>query len=191
MIIKNLFKIKNILLNKRGPELWHEDFIVNLAKILKPNIYVELGIHKCALFNRIIPYANTLIWVDLDSKSWKYMKKKKKTSFKQMRTDEYYNLIKESWIKIDLLFIDADHSKKSVKQDFENYFNIVSEQWIILIHDGYPKSEKYTKPWTYCWDWYKTIESLSKVNNLYEMVTIPLHPWLTICRKRKKHLPWI
>ncbi len=180
----------NILLNRRNPGLWHEDFIVNLAKTIKPEVYVELGIHKCDLFNRVIPHANKLIWVDLDPMSGKRMKKNKKTSFEHMRTDEYYEKVKNSWMKIDLLFIDADHSKESVEADFNNFFPMVSDQWIILLHDGYPKSEKYTKPWTYCWDCHKAIEKLSKKNKDYEMVTIPVHPWLTICRKRKKHLSW-
>jgi len=184
-----LIKIINFVLNKKSTDSWHEDFIVHLGKILRPNIYVELWLYKCQLFNRMIPYSNKLIWVDLSSESWKFMKKSKKTSFINMMTDDYYDIIKNSWIKIDMLFIDANHSKESVKKDFENYFNLVSDNWIILLHDWFPKNKEYTKSW-YCWDWYIAIEELTKNKNSYEMMTIPLPPWLTLCRKRNKHLPW-
>jgi len=186
---KLLVKIINFVLNKKSNDSWHEDFIVHLGKILKPNVYVELWLYKCELFNRMIPYSNKLIWVDLSSEPWKFMKKSKKTSFMNMMTDDYYDIIKNSWIKIDMLFIDANHSKESVKKDFENYFNLVSDNWIILLHDWFPKNEEYTQA-GYCWDWYIAIEELTKNKDDYEMMTIPLHPWLTLCRKRSKHLPW-
>ena len=186
MIQDIILKIKKIFINEDN---WHEDFIVHIAKVIKPNTYVELWLYKCELFNRVIPYAKELIWVDLASEPGKYMKKNKKTSFHNMTTDDYYEIIKKQWKKIDLLFIDANHSKESVKQDFENYFELVSDQWIILLHDWFPKNKKFTQSW-YCWDWYIAIEELTKHNKNYEMMTLPVHPWLTICRKRKKHLNW-
>gem|GEM_PF-6290229 len=39
---KLLVKIINFVLNKKSNDSWHEDFIVHLGKILKPNVYVEL-----------------------------------------------------------------------------------------------------------------------------------------------------
>jgi len=56
------------------------------------------------------------------------MKKTDKTTFYNMTTDECYLKLKEQNLKIDLLFIDANHSKESVKLDFDNYFNLVSDQ---------------------------------------------------------------
>jgi hypothetical protein len=49
-----LGKIKNLLMKPNfPPDNWHEDFIVHLAHIIKPEIYVELGIYKSELLNRI------------------------------------------------------------------------------------------------------------------------------------------
>jgi hypothetical protein len=187
--MNNIFtKIKNILL-QTNTDSWHEDFIIHIAQVLKPDLYVELWLYKCTLFNKVVPHAKQLIWVDLASEPWKYMKKSNKTKFFNMTTDDYYKIIKKEWKKIDLLFIDANHSKESVKQDFENYFNLVTDHWIILLHDGFPKNKEFTQPW-YCWDGYKAIEELTKNNVLYEMMTLPVHPWLTLCRKRSTHLNW-
>jgi hypothetical protein len=87
------------------------------------------------------------------------------------------------------LFIDANHSKESVRQDFKNYFELVSDQWIILLHDGFPKNKEFTKSW-YCGDGYLAIKELTQEKEHYEMMTLPVHPGVTICRKRKKHLNW-
>lgn len=90
-----LYKIKSFFFTRNNPNNWHEDFIVHLAKVLKPNVYVELGLYRCDIFNRIIPYSNTLIGVDLSPDSGKYMKKSKKTSFQNMTTDHYYEILKK------------------------------------------------------------------------------------------------
>ena len=181
---KNTIELKTEIL-----ENWHEDFIVHLASILKPKTYVELGLYKCELFNRIIPHSENLIGVDILEKWGEYMEKSEKTKFICSSTDEYHEQLQKNPLVIDMLFIDANHSKESVKKDFENFFPFVSDQGIILLHDGYPKNEKYTDP-GYCGDGYKAIEELSKNTDKYEMTTIPIHPGLTICRKRIKHLPW-
>ena len=182
-------KDKKILLPQIGQENWHENFIIHLASIIRPKTYVELGLYKCELFNRIIPYADKLIGIDILPKFGKYMKKTEKTTFICSSTTAYYEEIKKKPIVIDMLFIDANHSKESVKEDFEHFFPFVADQGIILLHDGYPKNDNYTD-FGHCGNGYKAIEELSQKTDQYEMVTIPMHPGVTICRKRSKHLPW-
>lgn len=184
-----IVKIKKIYQNCFNQENWHEQFIIHLAKILRPKVYIELGLYKCKLFNKLIPFCDKLIGVDINRDSGKYIKSSHKTNFFCLSTEKFVDKIRKNPLEIDLLFIDADHSQKSVLKDFENFFPFVKDQGIILLHDGYPKDKKYTQP-GYCGDAYKAIEKLSRKTNEYEMTTIPLHPGLTICRKRKKQLPW-
>lgn len=54
---------------------------------------------------------------------------------KATSVDAYYDFFVRQDIKIDLLFIDGDHSYEGVKTDFELYSNILSENGIIIIHD--------------------------------------------------------
>ena len=182
-------KILSACMHQKNNDSWHEDFIIHLWQVLKPKVYVELWLYQCKLFNRMIPHTQQLIWVDLSTLAWTYMKKSQKTSFMNMTTDDAYEKLKDTGIKIDMLFIDANHSKESVKKDFENYFKLVSDQWLIILHDGYPRDASYTDAW-YCWDGYVTIEELSKNTQDYEMMTLPRHPWVTLCRKRTQHLSW-
>lgn len=171
------------------PGNWHVDFIVHLAQITRPKVYVELGLYQCELFNKMIPYANKLIGVEMDALLKKYMKKTPKTIFKAMTTDAFAKELKKKPIKIDMLFIDANHNKDVVENDFRQFFPYVADHGLILLHDGYPKNKKFTDP-GYCSDTYKAIEQLSHDSKDFEMVTIPVHPGLTICRKRKKQVKW-
>ena len=93
-------------------------------------------------------------------------------------------------IAVDMLFIDADHAKDSVLRDFFGILPFVSQHGLILLHDTHPKSVDYLDP-QYCNDAYKAIEELSKRMDQFEMMTIPLHPGLTLCRKRTSQLSWL
>lgn len=191
--IKKLLKIIWAFILRGGSkniDLNHETLITTFAKILKPKVYVELGIYHCSLFNKMIPLVKQkLIGVDINSISGSYMKKNKKTEFFCGSTDEFIQVLINKKIEIDFLFIDANHNKESVLNDFKNYFPLVKEDGIIFLHDGYPKNEFFIQP-GYCSNCYEAIFELSQNAKEYEMVTIPLHPGLTICQKRKKQIPW-
>jgi hypothetical protein len=170
-------------------ESWHVLFIEHLASLLCPKVYVELGLYQCELFNQIIPYSQNLIGVDTDARAETWMKKSSKTRFVHSTTNEFVRVLEARPIIIDMLFVDADHSKEAVLKDFWNYFPFVSPHGIILLHDTHPKNTEYMQS-GYCGDAYKAIEELSKNTDKFEMMTIPLHPGLTICRKRTEQLSW-
>lgn len=54
---------------------------------------------------------------------------------KDTSENAYYNFFVKQDIKIDILFIDGDHSYEGVKKDFELYSTIMSDNGIIIIHD--------------------------------------------------------
>ena len=54
---------------------------------------------------------------------------------KETSEKAFYNFFIPQDIKIDLLFIDGDHSYDGVKLDFELYSAILSENGLIIIHD--------------------------------------------------------
>jgi len=61
---------------------------------------------------------------------------------KSTSEEAYYNFFVLQDIKIDLLFIDGNHSYEGVKKDFELYSNLISEKGIIIIHDTDDKYEE-------------------------------------------------
>jgi predicted O-methyltransferase YrrM len=168
---------------------WHEDFIVHLASVMRPHVYLELGLYRCELFNRVAPYAQRSIGVDIAPEAGSFMRRSAATQFIHATSESYAQTARSEGLAIDLLFIDANHSYQSVHEDFANYFPIVGEQGIILLHDGFPMSRELTAP-GYCGDGYRAIAELTAKHDGYEMMTIPVHPGLTIARKRTNHLPW-
>ncbi len=172
------------------PENWHESFIEHLASVLKPRVYVELGLYRCELFNRIVPHAQQLIGVDINADAGKWMAKSDKVQFVHSTTDNFAAALQAHAISIDMLFIDADHSKGAVLQDFWNFFPFVSPHGLTILHDTHPKNIDYTQP-GYCADAYKAVEELSRHTDKLEMMTIPMHPGLTLCRKRTTQLSWM
>ncbi|HEX9060086.1 MAG TPA: class I SAM-dependent methyltransferase [Clostridia bacterium] len=168
---------------------WHEDFITSLAGVVRPNVYVELGLQRCALFNRLIDFSEQLIGVDINEDSGNYMIKSPKARFFHGTTQMFAKELENNPLKIDMLFIDADHSKEAVLQDFRDFFPFIAPHGLILLHDSHPGYTEMLQPW-YCGDAYLAIEELSKETESYEMMTIPMNPGLTLCRKRKKQLSW-
>jgi len=168
---------------------WHEDFIVHLASIIRPKVYVELGIYQCALFNRIIPYAEELIGVDINPEAGKYMQISHKTRFVHAATQDFIQQLKAESLMIDMLFIDADHSQEAVLNDFRAYLPYVAPHGLILLHDVHPGNEDLIHP-AWCGTAYQAVDELSKYSDEYEMMTIPVSPGLAICRKRKAQLSW-
>ena len=56
--------------------------------------------------------------------------------------DAFYDFFIRQDIKIDVLFIDGDHSYEGVKSDFDLYSTILSEKGIIILHDTDEKYEE-------------------------------------------------
>ncbi|MFA5844416.1 MAG: glycosyltransferase [Coriobacteriia bacterium] len=173
-----------------APLNWHVDFIVRLAALLRPCVYVELGLYQCELFNQVIPFAEQLVGVDAGPASGEYMEPAPNARFVCATTQDFARQLHESPMSIDMLFIDADHSRESVLRDFKDYFSFVSPHGIVLLHDSHPGDAELTQP-GYCGTGYQAVEELSRDTSEYEMMTIPISPGLTLCRKRASQLSWM
>lgn len=168
---------------------WHCNFIAHLASIVRPKVYVELGLFDCELFNMVIPYAEKLIGVDINENAGKRMQDLPKTRFFHGTTESFAEELRTQPLTIDLLFIDADHSKEAALQDFRNFFPYVAPHGLILLHDSHPGSPEMISP-SLCGTVYQAVEILSRETDAYEMMTIPVSPGLTLCRKRQQQLSW-
>jgi hypothetical protein len=72
---------------------------------------------------------------DLENEESFYRKSFHPRFIKSTSERAYYDFFVIQDIKIDVLFIDGDHSYEGVKLDFELYSKIMSPKGIILIHD--------------------------------------------------------
>ncbi len=79
---------------------------------------------------------------DLENEESYYHKQFQPRLIKSTSEEAYYNFFVLQDIKIDVLFIDGDHSYEGVKLDFDLYSNIISDKGIIIIHDTDPNYEE-------------------------------------------------
>jgi len=171
------------------PLLWHVDFIVALARVMRPDVYVELGVHRAELFNQLIPFAGELIGVDVDPRSADFVQTVPNARFVLGTTESFANDLRDSPMAIDMLFIDADHCRESVVRDFRDFLPFVRPHGLILVHDTHPGDASLLDP-GWCGDAYLAIDELQRDARDYEMMTIPVSPGLTLCRKRTSQLSW-
>ena len=189
--LESLLGLKSIPLRADGKvdHKWHQNFILNLASALRPENYLELGIYHCGLFNQMIPFAKNLTGVDIAPQAGDFMNKSSKTRFVCSSTDAYAEELRKTGETFDFIFIDADHSKEAVHADFTNYFERLRPHGLLLLHDTHPIDDAATDQ-ARCGDGHIAINDFSHQNQSWEMMTIPLHPGLTICRKRTTQLSW-
>jgi predicted O-methyltransferase YrrM len=179
-----------ILKPETGGDIWHRAFIEHLAFLMKPKIYVELGIRDCSVINRMIPHAEKVIGVDIDIKAGEFLIKSSKAEFVCSSTLDFAKQLQAEPINIDMLFIDADHACEAVLSDFWNLFPFVSPHGLILLHDTHPKDNEAMSP-MFCNNAYEVINKIKLASEMLEYVTLPFHPGLTIIRKRKTQLAWM
>ena len=117
------------------------------------------------------------------------MQQSEKVRFFNGTTQQFAQELQKNPLQIDLLFIDADHAKEAILKDFHDYFPFVAPHGLILFHDTHPR-DNWMMQRDLCDTAYQAIEELAKDTTEYELMTIPVNPGLTLCRKRKKQLSW-
>jgi len=158
-----------------------------IARQQSPNIYVELGICGGATYKSILPYVRGHAYA-VDTAPGVVEEHVTQTSNPKsnafsMRTDDFSKLWDEDIRKeIDLIFIDADHCKESVWQDFQNFYKwLKPNTGILAMHDSWPPNQLYTDPGR-CGDCYKAIANVKRVEGA-EVLTLPFQYGLTLVRK--------
>jgi hypothetical protein len=156
--------------------------MIELAKLFKPSVYVELGVKKCYTFNRMLPYVKKGIGIDIKDCSNFIDKREYNWEFHHCNSIEFAKKYKGP--EIDLLFIDADHSCKSVLEDINTMQPFV-RPWtgLVLLHDTYPVEPGLLQK-GYCHDAWKAANTIWSRMDCWEIVTLP-GPWagLSILRK--------
>jgi len=111
-----------------------------------------------------------------------------------MDTDTFFEKLKKQEITItpvEMVFINANHAAEQVEKDFNNVFPYVLDNGLIFLHDTFPYEKEQTNCHS-CGTAYQFASKLSSIKSLeYEIITIPMHPGLSIIRKRKKQVCWM
>jgi len=167
--------------------------LIEFAKLLKPKVYVELGIWKGWTITQMAPYCEKVIGVDIDKRCEFDIKN---SELHWMSTVDYASKLKADGVGefIDMLFIDACHEKKNVLEDFNLFLNHVKTTGVIFMHDTHPANEKLTSS-RFCWNAWEAVDELYHVSveRNFEIMTMPgPSSGLSIARRRgPHHLAWM
>lgn len=164
----------------RPVESWHVQFIDFLAKTVKPEVYLEIGIYEGETFNRVA--APQKIAVDIRQASLDYVGNSEEVIKIHGDSKVLRSFLSESNTKVDLAFIDADHQAESLMQDFMNIKSFMSSRGMVLFHDTYPGTLDFSSP-KYCGDGFLAIPRLRSEFPDWNFVTIPVHPGLTLASR--------
>lgn len=167
-----------------SPETFaHADFIANICKFYKPNVYIEYGLSTCITTSAVAPWCKRIIGVDIAHHS--NMNLIPHLEFYKMKTSDFAPILNNMNVKIDVAFIDACHKSSVVVQDFNDIWPHMEDNGMIFLHDTFPVESHYLAD-HYCSDCYLVPSQLKALyKDTIELVTIPIQPGLTMVRKVK------
>ena len=163
----------------------HTEFLSFMAKWIKPESYLELGVRAGGNFYSIASHCKVACGVDINL-SQMQCPILSNMVLVEKTTDEFFTSL-DSDTFFDMIFIDADHKSESVIKDFINASKFIIDDGFIFLHDTYPCNKKMIDPY-FLNDCYKA--ALHIKNNFmddFEMVTLPFNPGLTIIKKMKRN----
>jgi cephalosporin hydroxylase len=157
-----------------------------LYRIFQPVVYLEVGVLNGDTINTLVPLAREfggrLLGIDLQRQERVH------SCVEFFQRDS--SLIGPEWsIPLDMVFIDADHSKDAVLRDFNDFFKWLNPGCLMLMHDTYPPSEKSAQPGLCGTAWQAAWELRQRKSDEYEILTFPTYYGLTVIRKSKTQVP--
>lgn len=181
-------KLLNLIYKRKDVISYHVEFIDHLSKFIYPKVYCEIGIYEAETFNRV--FANKKIAVDISEQALSYIKMDSNTTKIKGNSSDLNLYLRKNKMLLDLIFIDANHEKNHVIEDFSNVVSHVAKNGVVLLHDTFPETREYTSQ-ALCGTAYLAISELRMKFTDWSFVTIPIHPGLTIAMHNESAPLWI
>jgi hypothetical protein len=148
--------------------------IIGSFQNCKDMTYLEFGVRDSVTLNTIAPLIKTAIGVDINAFPIQHS-----NIIPFIKTTDSFSNDNLKLYKIDIAFIDADHSSKSAYQDFKHILPYMNSGGLIFLHDTYPCEAHFLNEKA-CHDCYKTPLFIKRDFSHLNILTIPLNPGLTI-----------
>lgn len=161
---------------------WHPKIIQQIAKAHSVSSYLEVGIYRGETLRRLASLCDKVVGVDIDASAIDSIRPKKNIELFLGTVQDYKSRRHVDSPKFDLAFIDANHDKNFVVDDFEATQSLMEERGLIVLHDTWPRSVEYSDP-KFCGDAYKAVDILRKKYSDWNFVTIQKHPGLTLAQR--------
>lgn len=181
--------MKEIYLRNEMPNMHtHVEIIDHIARWLKPERYLEIGVFQGMCIYKVQEHAKECYAVDVTFSHRDYNSNVK---LFEMSSDNFFATIPTD-LKFDMAFIDGDHNKYQVYKDFINVKDRVIDDGFVLLHDSYPINEEMLHPHA-CENAWEAVRDIKiQFHREWEILTLPFNPGLTIMKKMKlnKQILW-
>jgi len=174
----------------------HSDLVLALARFLKPELYVEIGIEQGGTFKLLheeqTKNGRKALGCDVMQPENPFWQSERLPDAQYgMFSTQFIWLLRDA--SVGLAFIDANHLVEEVRADLRAMSAKMAVNGILLLHDTYPP-DMACEHGNFCGDGWKLIPQLlhdSWFVSEFELVTLPAQYGLTIMRKhRGRHLAW-
>jgi hypothetical protein len=180
-------KLKSMVIPKRNA--YYSEIISTIASELKPKVYVEIGIFRCDTFNLVAPFCELAIGVDVVEESADSMSGEN-VQFVLGDREVLKSVLTKQKLKVDLVFIDGDHSSEEVVKDFSEIEGMLAENALVILHDTWPMNAAQAGT-EFCSDAWKAPNKIRNRFPQYSVVTLPIHPGMTFVQKSSSLPNWI
>jgi hypothetical protein len=102
-------------------------FLLGVVALLRPELTIELGIHKGGFSQHLVYFSNDLICVD-NCKRWDVLPEKAK--FINTSTDDFFAANPD--LMADLIIVDACHDEDFAYRDLKNS---IAHSRVVIMHD--------------------------------------------------------
>lgn len=166
----------------------HYDILLPIALALRHHeTYVELGVSDGATFNRIAPFFDRRIAVDIRDDLGHFLMQP--SEYVVGPTDSFF-LTHPDLKNVDFIFLDADHRADFVRRDAHNAIKMLRPyDGILAMHDTCPLNEAGIAggSWT-AWEIAQELRSTTDI----EVLTLPVHMGITLVRYIPNgfHMAW-
>lgn len=166
----------------------HLELIEHLAKWLKPELYLEIGVRTGDSLMRVQKYSKKCYGVDPVITHRNY---ENNVELFEMTSDDFFKNINPN-IEFDMVFIDGLHEKNQVFRDFVNVKDKVINDGLVILHDTVPMNDYMLSP-ELCDNAWEAMQAIKiKFKDEWEVLSLPFNPGITIMRKIdwNKQLIW-
>jgi hypothetical protein len=181
----------------------HGDVVAAIARFLEPNVYVELGCHHLATFEKVAPHCMHAIGIDREpipmgpnaalienGLHFSDTATGRCRSLIVIDTVQYLSACNDAWV--DLIFLDSSHEFEATVRELIQIQRVLVPNGVLLMHDTYPPNPDQAIPGR-CGDVWK-VPAMMRHMPHWECSTLAAEYGLTIARKLPReggHVAWM
>jgi predicted O-methyltransferase YrrM len=175
------------------PELWHETFLNVMTFRLKPVNCIEVGVSKGRTTRILSENCSNVYAIDIDPNALDHINNLENVSFINEESRlALAGLLPKLKNNVDFIFVDGDHRSQAVMADVEISLQLLSDTGLLVLHDTYPKDYSFiSEENEWCGDSYKVPNLIENKYKEMRLVTLPIHPGLTIVQKIFSQPHWM